>query len=274
MIRKDRSQMNQSDITASGSDIKIIVAAHKPYAMPSDKMYLPVHVGAAGKKTIEGYQRDDEGDNISKYNPYFCELTGLYWAWKNLDADYIGLVHYRRHFAMDGRTLEYKQIKPYLNRIKVFTPKKRWYVIETLGSHYDHTHYHMHLAVTREIIAEKDPMYLRFFDRALKHRWGYMFNMSIMRRDLLDEYCNWLFDILFEVYHRVEAANYTSFEKRYVGRMGEILFNVWLEYMLGTSRIFKRETMELPFDVEENMLVKVPAFLKAKFFGEKYDKSF
>ena len=63
--------------------VKVIVAAHKPYTMPSDKMYLPLHVGSAGKESI-GYQRDDDGENISSLNPYFCELTGLYWAWKNL----------------------------------------------------------------------------------------------------------------------------------------------------------------------------------------------
>lgn len=128
---------------------KIIVAAHKPYTMPDDEMYLPVHVGAAGKESI-GYQRDDEGENISSLNPYFCELTGLYWAWKNLNEDYIGLVHYRRHFAMNGKTMEYEQLKPYLGKIKIFIPKKRWYVIETLQSHYEHTHYSEHIEKTRE----------------------------------------------------------------------------------------------------------------------------
>ena len=67
--------------------------------MPEDKMYIPVQVGAEGKEKIEGYQPDNVGENISSKNPYFCELTGLYWAWKNMDSDYIGLVHYRRHFT-------------------------------------------------------------------------------------------------------------------------------------------------------------------------------
>ena len=91
--------------------VKIIVAAHKPYEMPTDSMYIPVHVGAFGKENI-GYQRDDEGENISGLNPYFCELTGLYWAWKNLDADYIGLIHYRRYFTASGggKPLEYSQL--------------------------------------------------------------------------------------------------------------------------------------------------------------------
>ena len=78
--------------------IVMIVAAHKAYRMPEDPMYLPLHVGKAGKSLELGFQGDDTGDNISEKNPEYCELTGLYWAWKNLDADYIGLSHYRRYF--------------------------------------------------------------------------------------------------------------------------------------------------------------------------------
>ncbi len=33
-------------------DIKIIVATHKEFRMPEDKMYLPVHVGAEGKADL------------------------------------------------------------------------------------------------------------------------------------------------------------------------------------------------------------------------------
>lgn len=251
----------------------VIVAAHKPYEMPKDKLYLPVHVGAAGKEGIR-YQRDDEGENISDLNPYFGELTGFYWAWKNLKADYIGLVHYRRYFVMDGKTLEYKQIEPYLGKIKVFTPKKRWYVIETLKSHYDHTHYPEHLEITRKVVVEKYPEYEKTIDKTLKHRWGYMFNMIILERGLLDEYCTWLFDVLFEVFKKIDCSNYTAFEKRYVGRMSELLFNVWYLQALESGKIKKNETMELGLDIEENMLLKIPAFLKAKFFGKKYGSSF
>ena len=84
------------------NDVKVIVATHKKYYMPNDKLYLPVQVGASGKNSI-GYQRDDEGENISEKNPYYCELTGLYWAWKNLDVEYIGLCHYRRYFTLSKK---------------------------------------------------------------------------------------------------------------------------------------------------------------------------
>ena len=83
-------------------DVKIIIATHKEYRMPKDKVYLPLQVGAEGKKSI-GYKKDNTGKNISEKNPFFCELTGLYYAWKNLKYDYIGLVHYRRHLTLSNK---------------------------------------------------------------------------------------------------------------------------------------------------------------------------
>ena len=152
-------------------DIKIIVAAHKKYPMPKDSMYLPVQVGAAGKDDI-GYTRDDSGDNISTKNPNYCELTGLYWAWKNLKCDYVGLVHYRRNFTQKkqpvirpGRTpercledvLTQEEADALLEKFDVIVPTRRNYFIETIYSHYANTHYQEHLDVTREIIEERYP---------------------------------------------------------------------------------------------------------------------
>ena len=67
--------------------------------MPEDPVYLPVQAGRAAGTPLAGFTGDDSGTNISAKNPHYCELTALYWGWKNLDADYLGLVHYRRHFA-------------------------------------------------------------------------------------------------------------------------------------------------------------------------------
>lgn len=59
-----------------------------------------------------------------------------------------------------------------------------------------------------------------------------------------------------------------------MGRLSELLFNVWLNNAIACRNVSKNEIMELDFDVEENILVKVPAFLKAKFLGKKYGRSF
>ena len=127
-------------------NIKIVIATHKKYKMPEDEMYLPLHVGSEGKEDL-GYQKDNTGENISLKNPYFCELTGLYWVWKNLNADYIGLAHYRRHFMYTKKSnndkflnvLTYKEASDLLEKNDVILPKKRNYIIETLYNHYKHT---------------------------------------------------------------------------------------------------------------------------------------
>ena len=114
-------------------DIKVIVATHKKYKMPEDKLYFPIHVGKEGKNDI-GFIGDNTGDNISVKNPNFCELTGLYWAWKNLEADYIGLTHYRRHFSIqhnlpkdtDGRlkrVITLEEADKLFNNVDIILPK-------------------------------------------------------------------------------------------------------------------------------------------------------
>lgn len=253
-------------------------------------MYLPIHVGAAGKESIEDngiiYRRDDEGENISALNPYFCELTGLYWAWKNISSDYIGLAHYRRHFSYDPHSkdkwnaiLKKSEIEDDLGTVKAFVPKKRHYWIETLYSHYAHTHYASQLDETRRIIEERYPEYVNSFDKAVKRRWGYMFNMMIMERGAFDAYCSWLFDILFELRTRIGKEAEESLDKfqgRFYGRISEIIFNVWLDEQLRDGKIKRAEIKEIPFiHMEEiNWRKKGGAFLKAKFKGKKYSGSF
>lgn len=78
---------------------KILVCCHKPDQFVNDEVYMPIHAGKTNSKYDLGIQGDDTSDNISWENPHFCELTGLYLAWKNMKTvDYIGLCHYRRYF--------------------------------------------------------------------------------------------------------------------------------------------------------------------------------
>lgn len=269
--------------------VKIIIATHKKYRMPDDKMYLPLHVGAEGKVDKDGnplelgYVKDNTGDNISDKNPYFCELTGLYWAWKHLDNDYIGLAHYRRHFSNGNRSkdlfdsvLKYSDIEPMLDKYKVFIPKKRRYYIETLYSHYKHTHYAEQLDMTRNIIKERYSSYLPSYDRCIKRTYGYMFNMVILEKKLMDDYCSWLFDILFQLEKEIDMPDLSSFQARFYGRVSEIIFNVWLDYQLESGKISDAEVKELPYLHMEkiNWWKKGGSFIKAKFLKKKYEGSF
>ena len=257
------------------NNIKIIVATHKKYNMPKDEMYIPLNVGAEGKEDL-GYAKDNTGDNISKKNPYFCELTGVYWAWKNLRADYIGLAHYRRHFSLKKKSknkfdnvLSLDETKKILKNTDVILPKKRRYFIENLYGHYAHTMYVEPLDVTGKIIEERYPEYLKYFNKLHTRTSAHMFNMFIMKKEIFDGYCKWLFDILFELEKRVDSSNYDSFHSRFYGRISELLLDVYLQKNAITYK-------EVGFIYMEkiNKIAKVKGFLAAKFGGKKYGKSF
>ena len=255
-------------------NIKIIVATHKVYRMPTDDIYLPLHVGRAGKENI-GFQGDNTGENISEKNPNFCELTGLYWAWKNLDAGYIGLAHYRRHFSVKPKkdkfesVLTGRQLKKILETTDVVLPKRRNYYIETIYSHYAHTHDGLQLNKTRAIIENKYPEYLQSFDKVMKSRKAHMFNMFIMKKEIADKYCEWLFDILFELEKVIDTGNMTLFEARLFGRISEILFDVWLD----KNNIKYKEIHYIQME-PVHWGKKIMGFLKAKVLGKKYVASF
>lgn len=261
-------------------DVKITIATHKKYKMPNDNIYVPIHVGKELKNEDLGYEGDNEGENISSKNPYFCELTGLYWAWKNLQNEYIGLAHYRRHFSVKkckskipeermDYVLTKEEASKILERTNIILPKKRNYYIETIYNHYKHTMYIEPLDETRKIIEEMYPDYLPQFDRIYKKTSAHMFNMFIMKREILDEYCEWLFSILFELEKRIEVNKYDDFHARFFGRISEILLDIWIE----KNNLSYEEVKVI--DIERvNWIKKGSSFLIAKFTGKKYSKSF
>lgn len=249
------------------SDIKIIIATHKAYWMPEDKMYLPVWVGAEKSDLKLPYAADNTGDNISEKNKYYCELTGLYWAWKNIDADYIGLVHYRRHFcegfpirSKKNRVIKSEKILFMLKDNDILLPRPRNYLIETNYSQYAHAHHAIDLDTTRHIIQEKYPEYIEAFDNVMKKRTGHRFNMFIMDKAKLDKYCEWLFDILFELENRLDISTYNKNDQRVFGFVSERLLDVWL-----LTNNYSYRNIPYVFLEKQNWIKKGFEFVKRKF---------
>lgn len=260
--------------------VRVAVAAHKPYRMPVDGVYLPLHVGRALHPDAvaamgSGFAGDDTGDSISEKNPNYCELTGLYWAWKNVDADWLGLVHYRRHFAarLSGekfsRIASGDQLRERLAESPVILPKKRNYLIETNYSQYVHAHHEQDLVQTRAIISELCPEYLDAYDGVMARTTGHRFNMFVMRRDLLDAYCAWLFGILFELERRLDISGYSANDARVFGFVSERLLDPWIEAN-GVPYV------EMPVVnlEDQHWARKGTRFLKRKFTGATHGRSF
>ena len=267
MINDER--MGAESETIAEADVKVIVASHKAYWMPSDELYVPVQVGAEGKEDL-GFTPDNTGDNISAKNPNYCELTGLYWAWKNLPCDYLGLAHYRRHFTAirgtDDRrdVLTIDQARDLLGHVDVLLPKKRNYLIETNYKQYIHAHHAIDLDETRRIIEEKYPEYLAAYDASMKRTKGHRFNMFIMKKDLADRYCTWLFDILFELEKRLDISEYSENDQRVFGFVAERLLDVWLD-----ANEIKYKDIRYMYLERQNWIAKGVKFVMRKIKGKK-----
>lgn len=249
--------------------------------MPEDPCYLPLHVGAALHPGLDlGFQRDDEGDNISLKNGSYSELTGLYWVWKNVDADYRGIVHYRRLLgvATSGRRRSndpYERVAtttdflPLLKRSGVVVAKRRNYYIETVYGHYAHTFDAAQFDACRGVLSDRCPEYVPAWDRLMGSRGAHIFNMFVMRADLLDAYCSWLFPVLSALEERVGYEGMDAFQSRWPGRVSERLLDPWL----WTNGITPEE---LPVVSPEpvDWVAKGLGFLSAKYLGKKYERSF
>lgn len=230
--------------------IKILVACHK--ADPNirqDDIYMPIQVGKALHPELDlGFQCDNTGDNISEKNGSYCELTALYWAWKNLkDVDYIGLCHYRRYFDFGRKLLLYesginissndfhkiKIEKPNIN--KIFSKydiilAKPYSVPFSLEVEYNYAHIKNDFNILEGVLKELYPEYATSFNRFFyKNNKLSAYNMFLTSFQVFEGYCTWLFRILDEVEHRVKISSYTD-QARIFGYMAERLLNVYANY--------------------------------------------
>jgi hypothetical protein len=213
-------------------DVKIYVMTHKLFEQKThDEIYIPLHVGRYGKKDL-GYIGDDTGDNISYKNDSFCELTGLYWMWKNSDADILGLCHYRRYFVRDSHIITESEIQDCLKGHDIIITNSAVSEI-SVKDHYCKKHNGSDLL--REVISELYPEYLDAFDWVMNTNLTSIGNMIICRREVLHKYCSWLFDILFETERRIDISHYDTYQKRVYGFMAERLLRVWI--MMQTLKV-------------------------------------
>lgn len=219
------------------ANIKLLVASHKPFNTRNlDQDYYPILVGATKNQVDKGFKyKDNENENnISSKNAYYSELTAFYWAWKNLDYDALDLEQYRRFLTQKAlnQPANSKEIEDLLAKYDILLPKKRHYIIETLESHYANTFDIKHLQLARKIITAAYPDYLQDFDRTMQQRSGYMFNRFIMQKKYIDQYAQWLFKILFKMEAQIDFTRLNAFNQRLLGRVSELLFNVWLHHQL------------------------------------------
>ncbi len=207
----------------------IYIAAHKAFAVPAEPGYIPLQVGAEGKAPL-GYTPDNTGDNISAKNPHYCELTGVYWIWKNTADRYKGLVHYRRYFKGKQGRLTEAEVTHLLTRYDVVLPRPEYLRESAYEEFCLHSGYEKDLISLRRAVEAVDPAVLPAYDRVMAGNRLSLYNMLITRGEEFDAYCGWLFAVLEELEKSVDMTDYTPYQKRLYGFLSERLLNVWVAH--------------------------------------------
>lgn len=230
------------------TNVKILVCAHKMAQIPTNKYFYPIQVGANLSDIKLPFIPDNTGDNISSKNLNYCELTAMYWAWKNLkDVDIIGLNHYRRYFDFNNK---YPLISPefsFIDSKDFLQSDYKFPDLEELLSKYDivlsayschpisisKQYCLFHIAndweILHNVIKALSPEYDNAFVQTMdKSNRMSDFNMFITNWDIFNKYCQWLFMILFETERRVYISQYSD-QARIFGFMSERLLNVFCE---------------------------------------------
>lgn len=160
--------------------------------------------------------RPHKGDNIDFLNPWYCELTGLYYLWKHVDDEIVGLEHYRRYFVNNRNNLlsEY-EIKNILKNYDIicclYTDSKS--VFQGYKGHHFGTY--EFFSLVKEL-----PNYELGRNYLCGNNF-IVFNMFICKKEIIDEYCNWFFTNIVTLELKKE-------HKRYIGYIAEYIFGAWL----------------------------------------------
>ena len=258
--------------------VKILIAYHRQSELLKSEVYTPIHVGRDiamrrskdGLISKENFQwltdnmiGDNTGDNISYKNLKYNELTALYWAWKNYeelgDPDYIGLMHYRRHFIFNTekpnpsfRMMTAAGLYPFVNMtpdylefieekyIPNYFPENDCLVIDSLDvKRIGRKNCRAQFAsfakqdvknfdICCDTVKSLYPDFSDAIDKLYTNSKLYVCNMFVMKKELFFEYCSFIFTVLEKLENTLEINEDDPVASRTLGFLGEFLLTVFV----------------------------------------------
>lgn len=280
----DTKNISDCHNETNGSDIKIFVSHRIDIHSVNieNPLFFPIRCGAVYDSRVSHIPGDNSGDNISEKRLTYNELTVLYWAWKNIDADYYGLCHYRRYLSFSERKFPMKLVPAF-----IVEP----YLSKSIISKYCLDEYHM-----RDIICKHDMITLNPFDVSLhggniighygqfpshfnlediqilldvisdlfpdyygdakayfsgNQHMGY--NLFIYKKEIYFEFCSFLFGVLSEVENRVDITKYNNNQIRVFGYLSEHLFAIFYQHQRKNSGIRTKFLQPILFENTEKV---------------------
>lgn len=209
--------------------LRIFIVTHKPCSIPSDGVMTPIHVGRAVspyKVEMSWMQGDDTGDHISSKNGSYCEMTAHYWIWKNVhDTEYVGVCHYRRFFAID---ISEDDIEEVMADADVLMVEPSWHM-DSVYAYFAKFMGAENMTILWMVMKRLYPEYAETLEQVCDGVKFHPFNMMLCKKELFDEYCEWIFSVLGECEKYVKPSPYTN-GRRALAYMAELLTGVYFIY--------------------------------------------
>ncbi len=197
----------------------------------SEKYIIPIQCWKDISKAELPMLADNTWDNISIKNPFYSELTWMYWVWKNYDLSnitHIWFCHYRRKYNINFLEKIIKKNKS----IDIIMPRKiNLWPFSSIESHYNYMHIKEDFSIMKNYMKKNFPNFdLKILEKRnipYINNNMYAFNMFIMKKELFSNYCEWLFKILFDLEKEIYPSHY-SYQKRVYWYLAERLLNVFI----------------------------------------------
>lgn len=202
----------------------LYVATHKLFIPPMISYYKPIAVGK--KQNWLPYLKDNQGENIADKNSHYCELTALYWIWKNDCSEYVGLMHYHRYFYKESY-IKKNEIHTLLQKYDMIVPTPVLFDCN-IFEQYKSVHYINDLILACQEIVRRDNTYKSIMVETLNQNQFYVGNMFITSREILEDYLAFLFPILFALEEKIPYLHYSLYNQRVFGFLAERIFNIYI----------------------------------------------
>ena len=219
-------ELSKQSIRGKATDVKVyMVQSHMDKTLHTSldafPWEIPIQAGAALTDQRIADVRDDRGENISHKNRQYCELTALYWIWKHDFSRYAGLCHYRRHFDFSRKCLEKLSVSDI--DVVLTIPIMNAPDIRTV---YANDHIAADWNEMLEAIHALQPAYIPAAERLQTGRYYCGYNMFVAKKEILNDYCSWLFPILACCEKRCGEKE-DRYQNRYIGFLGERLLSIY-----------------------------------------------
>ncbi|MFT8732735.1 MAG: DUF4422 domain-containing protein [Acetobacter fabarum] len=244
-------------------DIRIYVYHHADANINKNRYFEPIQGGRSIADTkFAGMIGDDTGDNISARNRDWGELTALYWIWKNTRHDYVGLnteksylnfsEHGRQQISLLNKQMDFidfcsQNIEERCSQHRFLTapitkihPPSAASDIQTFYENYGFEHDQQDLDLLLTLIKNEFGAY---YETALitAHIDTRFHDENIfMKRDVFDEYCAFVFSVLFAFEKVIDTSGRSPYQKKVFRFLYAFLSNVFLmkHFMHGSKEAF------------------------------------